>query len=90
MAHRFVKWCHEHSLSCCCLVHSGCAEDNQVNIGHTILSNGRMKQRLASASVGAQSQRSRRAFRSAKRLKVKCSTAAVSWVTSLRGGTPNE
>lgn len=57
-------------------------------MGHTIRSKGRMKQRLASASVGAQSQRSRRAFRSAKRLKVKCSTAAVSWVTSLRGGEP--
>lgn len=36
----------------------------------TMRSKGRMKQRWASASVGAQSQRSRRAFRSEKRVKV--------------------
>ncbi len=46
-------------------------------------SKGRMKQRLASSSVGAQSQRSRRLFRSSKRLYVKCSTAASSDVSSL-------
>ena len=46
-------------------------------------SKGRMKQRLASSSVGAQSQRSRRLFRSSKRLYVKCSTAAWSDVSSL-------
>ena len=53
-------------------------------VPHTMRSKGRMKQRLASSSVGAQSQRSRRLFRSSKRLYVKCSTAASSLVSSLQ------
>lgn len=47
-------------------------------------SKGRMKHRLASSSVGAQSQRSRRLFKSWKRLYVKCSTAPWSDVISLQ------
>lgn len=47
-------------------------------------SNGRMKQRLASSSVGAQSQRSLLDFRSLNLLYVKCRTAAWSEVSSLQ------
>ena len=52
--------------------------------GRTMRSKGRMKQRLASSSVGAQSHRSRRLFRSSNLLYVKCSTAASSDVSSLK------